>query len=289
MNNKELNEQLAEFAKKTGRELSVKDGKPYYGENLDLEGCTGITSLPEGLTVGGALYLLDTGITSLPEGLTVGGALDLRGTGITSLPEGLTVGGALYLRGTGITSLPEGLTVGGYLDLEEEISQYINVVKELSQEARQKIARTRNSTLRWEWRGKQYIKADGIFSIIERSHGNVFRIRNIGKEKHSYLITDGEGHWAHGDSLGEARADLIYKINDRDTSAYKKMKLDDELTFEEAIAAYRTITGACSAGTRDFIENRLLKPYKKKYTIREMIELTKGEYGSEKLKDFFGN
>ena len=32
-----------------------------------------------------------------------GGFLDLRGTGITSLPEGLTVGGALYLRGTPIT------------------------------------------------------------------------------------------------------------------------------------------------------------------------------------------
>ena len=46
-----------------------------------------------------------------------GGSLDLSGTGITSLPEGLTVGGSLYLRGTGITSLPEGLTVGGWLDL----------------------------------------------------------------------------------------------------------------------------------------------------------------------------
>ena len=42
-----------------------------------------------------------------------GGSLDLRGTGITALPEGLTVGGWLDLRGTGITALPEGLTEGG--------------------------------------------------------------------------------------------------------------------------------------------------------------------------------
>ena len=42
----------------------------------------------------------------------MGGGLDLRGTGITALPEGLTVGGGLDLRGTGITALPEGLTVG---------------------------------------------------------------------------------------------------------------------------------------------------------------------------------
>jgi hypothetical protein len=45
------------------------------------------------------------------------GNVDLRGTGITSLPDGLCVGGWLYLRGTGITSLPEGLCVGGWLDL----------------------------------------------------------------------------------------------------------------------------------------------------------------------------
>jgi len=86
------------------------------GESLNLSG-TGITSLPEGLSVGGSLDLSGTGITSLPEGLSVGGYLDLSGTGITSLPEGLSVGGSLDLSGTGITSLPEGLSVGGYLDL----------------------------------------------------------------------------------------------------------------------------------------------------------------------------
>ena len=47
--------------------------------------------------------------------LYYGGSLDLRGTGITSLPDNLTVGGSLDLRGTGITSLPDNLTVGGYL------------------------------------------------------------------------------------------------------------------------------------------------------------------------------
>ena len=56
-----------------------------------------------------ALDLRGTGITSLPEGLKVGGYLDLSGTGITALPEGLKVGGSLDLRGTGITALPEGI------------------------------------------------------------------------------------------------------------------------------------------------------------------------------------
>ena len=92
----ELIKIIKQFKRETGYELIEKDCKPYYGGSLDLRG---------------------TGITSLPDGLTVGGSLDLRGTGITSLPEGLTVGGYLDLEGTGITSLPDGLTVGGYLEI----------------------------------------------------------------------------------------------------------------------------------------------------------------------------
>jgi len=45
------------------------------------------------------------------------GDLDLPYKKITSLPEGLTVGGSLHLSNTPITSLPEGLRVDGYLNL----------------------------------------------------------------------------------------------------------------------------------------------------------------------------
>jgi hypothetical protein len=104
-------------------EIACRDKLPEWWrtrKNLSLIGFTGLTSLPEGLTVGGGLSLIGcTGLTSLPEGLSVGGELDLSGcTGLTSLPEGLSVGGELDLSGcTGLTSLPEGLTVGGDLYL----------------------------------------------------------------------------------------------------------------------------------------------------------------------------
>ena len=68
---------------------------------------------PEGLKVGGGLYLSGTKIESLPEGLEVGRDLNLSGTNVKSLPEGLEVGGYLDLSGTKIESLPEGLKVGG--------------------------------------------------------------------------------------------------------------------------------------------------------------------------------
>ena len=66
----------------------------------------------------GDLNLGGMPITSLPEGLKVGGGLDLSDTPITSLPKGLRVGDVLYLSYTGITNLPEDLTVGGYLYLD---------------------------------------------------------------------------------------------------------------------------------------------------------------------------
>ena len=267
MDKNSLEKQVALFEKQTNIKLNVIDGKINYKVSLYLRG-TGITSLPDNLTVGGSLYLRGTGITSLPDNLTVGGSLYLEGcTGITSLPDNLTVGGSLDLRGTGITNK--------------------NVNNVLSADVRMRIASVRNKLLTWEWNGRKYIKIDGMFSVVDSSHGNVFHVHQLGKSKSTYVVTDGESHWAHGDSLKEARADLIYKINDRDTSEYAKLNLDDTMTFEEAIAAYRTITGACAAGTRDYVENRLPKPHKEKYTVREMIELTKGEYQAETFENFF--
>jgi len=54
----------------------------------------------------GDLDLRNTPISSLPQGLTVGGYLDIHNTAITSLPQGLTVGDSLYLEDTPITYLP---------------------------------------------------------------------------------------------------------------------------------------------------------------------------------------
>ena len=250
---------------------------------------TGITSLPDNLTVGGSLYLRNTGITSLPDNLTVGGSLYLSDTGITSLPDNLTVGGSLDLRNTGITSLPDNLTVGGSLDLRDTgITDTSKVNRTLSAEARRKIAAKQNMCLTWEWSGRTYIKVDGIFSVVDKHHGNVWCVHQLGSKKQTYIVTDGENHYAHGDSIDEARKDLVYKICDRNKSEYESLTLESKLTYNEAVECYRVITGACSAGTRDFCKNILPESKRKeKYTVREIIELTKGQYGSEAFKNFF--
>ena len=124
-------------------------------------------------------------------------------------------------------------------------------------------------------------------SEILEHKGNVYKIRIFGKTKESYLITDGE-NFAHGETIQEAKDDLIYKITDRKTSDYNYLKLDTILTFEEAIKCYRTITGACSKGTKNFVTS-ILSDKKDKYSVKEMIELTKGQYGSDKFTNFINS
>ena len=236
-----------------------------------------LTSLPEGvsLSCGGDLNL--GSLTSLPEGvsLSCGGYLNLGS--LTSLPEGvsLSCGGDLYLGS--LTSLPEGvsLSCGGYLYLRSRrIYRGDKFPKHVAQ-------------LRYLWRNKEYIKVDGIFTRIISERGKVMKVQRIARKEIEYLITDGEGRWAHGATLKEAKESLIYKITDRDSSKYKTWDKNTIVSHAEAIEAYRVITGACALGTRHFCESVLGENKKDKYTIAEVIELTKGQYGAETFKNFF--
>lgn len=262
------------------------------GGFLDLSG-TFITSLPDNLVVRGTIGLSGSRITSLPDNFVVGRTLDLRDTRITSLPENLIVGGTLDLRGTAIKtdSLPYSLVVGDYIWLNGEFIPYASLddKKGWDAESKRKLESVRNKALFWEVNGKRYVKADGVFSEVVSQKGNVYQTRCIGVDKTAYLITDGEGTYAHGETLQEARADLLFKLHKRDTSDYEDLDVDSVLPFEEAIVCYRVITGACNFGTADYIKNRLPQPHKKEYSIGEIIELTDGEYGSEKFAEFFTN
>ena len=106
--------------------FKVKCEIPFTKEELNIKGRLNlfdskITSLPEGLKVGGDLDLsYSEKLNSLPKGLKVGGYLNLFYSKITSLPEGLKVGGDLTLTFCdNITSLPESLYVDGNLNIRE--------------------------------------------------------------------------------------------------------------------------------------------------------------------------
>ena len=187
----------------------------------------------------------------------IGGSLDLRS--VSSIPDGFnpTVGSSLYLRSG---------------------SRYIGA-----------SVTTPYISIRYIWRNKEYIKVDGIFTRIISERGKVMKVKRIARKEIEYLVTDGEGRWAHGATLKEAKESLIYKITDRDCSKYKAWTKETIVAHAEAIEAYRVITGACALGTRHFCESVLGDQRKEKYSIAEVIQLTKGQYGAETFARFFSS
>ena len=239
------------------------------GDSLLLNG-TQIQSLPDNLTVGGSLYLYGTQIQSLPDNLTVGGYLDLRGTQIQSLPDNLTVGGYLDLRGTQIQSLPDNLTAGVALLLSGTQIQS-GYYKRLEH---------------GDYVPKKYLYADGILTHIKSRRTLKGYVFYKGKIKGKNVISDGV-NYAHCSTLREGIAELLFKTaSDRGAEQYKGLTLDTELSLEEMKTMYRVITGACKQGTESFIAN-LGDKLKDKYSIREAIELTEGQYNSDAFKNFF--
>lgn len=126
--------------------------------------------------------------------------------GDLKLLEGNHYKGSLWLEDNQLTevSFPEGMTIGGDLRLEDKIRSNFDAVNHIVPKP-----------LMWEWRGRQYIKADGIFQQLVKRKGNVCHVKSIGSERITYLVTDGNGKWTHGDTIKEAKADLIYKIGNR--------------------------------------------------------------------------
>ena len=179
-----------------------------------------------------------------------GGWLDLRGTQITSLPEGLTVGGWLDLSGTQITNCNH------YTQLKD--GKYVP--------------------------GK-YIYADGILTHIKREKKMGKYTYYVGKIKDQNVVTDGE-LYAHCKDFKSGVTDIVFKkARNRGAEQYRHLTLDSVVKYEDAVVMYRVITGACQAGTQQFIDG--LREVKDEYTVREIIELTAGAYGGGTFKAFF--
>ena len=126
--------------------------------------------------------------------------------------------------------------------------------------------------------------ADGILARIVSQRGPVTRVVICGRTEVSFLVTDGEA-WSHGKTLAEARDGLLYKIGNRDTTEFKKWTMDSVVTKRDAIRAYRTITGACEGGVREWMEQQGETP--DTITVQRVVNMTKGAYGADTFREFF--
>ena len=130
--------------------------------------------------------------------------------------------------------------------------------------------------------------ADGISSKIiskrNKSNMTIYSVIIVGKNDRSIVIEQ-HGAFSHGKTISDAVESLIYKISDRDTSIFNNWNVDTEVLLSDAIKSYRAITGACEQGTRNFCKSQ--GELKEKYTVKEIIALTKGAFGSEEYAKFF--
>ncbi len=78
---------------------------------------------------------------------------------------------------------------------------------------------------------------------------------------------------------------MIYKLSSRDTTQFKKWTIGTTVPLHDIIKAYRAITGACEAGTRNFCERSGDLP--SKLTVADAIKMTRGQYGSDAFSKFF--
>jgi hypothetical protein len=123
---------------------------------------------------------------------------------------------------------------------------------------------------------------DGVLSRVIRRRGPVTVVRVAGQAHDSYVVTDGD-LTAHGATLREARTDLRVKQGGRDTTPYRDWTLKTVVSQDDAIVAYRAITGACGQGVRLFLAGRNLPA---RLSVARILTETQGQYGHDTFRRF---
>ena len=139
-----------------------------------------------------------------------------------------------------------------------------------------------------EWLRRGYVHADGICKklLSQKKIGEieVFEVEEFLDRKSSYVVKRGET-FSHGETVEKAIEDLRYKISERDASRFEHWKdnIDKQVSIEEAIQAYRVITGACEMGTRQFVESIQVPAV---LTPKVILNVTEGHFGNDKFREF---
>lgn len=183
-------------------------------------------------------------------------------------------GGSLYLSDTQIKELPKGLTVGGSLCLRNT---------QISRNAANRVRRLKDG----DYVAGKYLYCDGILTHVSKKHKAGEYTLYVGKIKGQNVVSDGT-FYAQCETLRDGIADIAFKrAAERGADQYKGIDMDTPVPLEDAKTMYRVITGACRAGTEHFAQS-LGEKLQETYTVREMIEVTKGQYNAGKFAEFFG-
>jgi hypothetical protein len=120
--------------------------------------------------------------------------------------------------------------------------------------------------------------SDGIFSRVLPNKSGVKKVKTE-DGKVLFVVSDDNGNSAHGQTIKEAREDLVYKAVAKFDGAIPK-----SATGKEWVGIYRAVTGACGAGVKMFVENTG-RSLDDTYTAKEISKLVSGQYGADKFAE----
>ena len=239
--------------------------------------------------ISGVLYVCESAKLEAPVLQSVGNYISVRESAKLEAPVLQSVGGGIYVYESAKLEVPALQSVGGGIYVYESAKlEAPNLKKEkLSQQEIYKLKTGPKKLNQQHFEKMGYLFADGILQTITSkkllSNLTIYKTKKIAKDETSFVVYDGE-YYSHGETLKQAKNDLMFKRTSQDTTKFKSWSLSDKKTIEELVEAYRSITGACSLGVKDFCASRKLKD---SYTIKEAIEITKNSYENKKFADFF--
>ncbi len=212
-------------------------------------------------------------LTSLIINHPIGGWLDCGNNQLTSLEINHPIGGSLYCHNNRLTSLNINQLIGGGLKCS---------YNRLTSKPDYKRLQNGDSGNNWVYLDNQLF----VYKHISTRKEYTIYTSVFVNSPMRYLVTDGT-HSAHARTIKQAILDIRFKQMNRNMDDYRDFGLDDKLTYDDAVVMYRVITGACQAGTQAFLEQHPELSQRKKYSVKEVLDLTNGQYGNDEIKQFF--
>jgi hypothetical protein len=117
---------------------------------------------------------------------------------------------------------------------------------------------------------------DGVFSYVISNKKGVKKVKTE-QGNVLFVVHDDNGNSAHGETIAKAREDLIYKVIEK-----SDVKIPKKASGKEWVGIYRAVTGACSAGVKNFVE-QTGKDIDATYTAKEIAKMVQGQYGAEQF------
>lgn len=138
---------------------------------------------------------------------------------------------------------------------------------------------------------KKIYLIDNVQTIIKHIKGNIAKGEIVKKDftTEECYIAKGQNKFAHGKTMKEAIKALEAKIyEDLDTEEaieqfINKFEIDKKYKGTEFYLWHHILTGSCEMGRNNFVQEHELD-LEKEYTVKEFIQLTENNYGSEIIK-----